>query len=128
MFCANCGTQIDEGIKFCSGCGKPINNAPGVSAAPVAQQQTAAGQTQSTTAYPPGYVPKDWTVALLLLIFLGGVGAHRFYVGKIGTGILTLLITLFTFGIGWIVWFIIDLVSICTNKFTDKQGYLLKKN
>jgi len=72
--------------------------------------------------YPPGYVPKSWTVTLVLLIFLGLFGAHRFYVGKVLTGILVLL----TFG-GFGVWWLIDLILICTNKFTDKQGYVLKK-
>ena len=34
---------------------------------------------------------KDWLVTLLLCIFVGGIGIHRFYAGKIGTGILQLL-------------------------------------
>ena len=35
--------------------------------------------------------PKSRLVALLLCIFLGGLGIHRFYVGKTGTGILMIL-------------------------------------
>ena len=35
--------------------------------------------------------PKSRLVALLLCFFLGPLGVHRFYVGKIGTGILMLL-------------------------------------
>ena len=44
--------------------------------------------------------PKDYTAAWLLLTFGGYLGLHRFYVGKIGTGILWLL-TAGLFGIGW---------------------------
>ena len=64
---------------------------------------------------------KSRTVALLLCIFLGPLGIHRFYVGKIGTGILWLL-TGGLFGIGWIV----DLILIIIGSFTDKGGNFLK--
>ncbi|CDE31383.1 MAG: TM2 domain-containing protein [Ruminococcus sp.] len=63
---------------------------------------------------------KSKMVALLLCIFLGGLGIHRFYVGKIGTGIIWLL-TGGCFGIGYIV----DIVMIATGKFTDKAGNAL---
>jgi hypothetical protein len=71
---------------------------------------------------PEGYAPKNWLTALLLCLFLGVIGVHRFYVGKIGTGILQLL-TLGGFGI----WVLIDLILICCGKFTDKNGYLLER-
>lgn len=55
--------------------------------------------------------------AFLLCFFLGCFGAHRFYVGKIGTGILQ-LITLGGLGI----WALIDFIFIIIGAFTDKQG------
>jgi len=53
----------------------------------------------------------------LLCYFLGIVGVHRFYVGKISTGIVQLL----TFG-GLGVWTFIDLIVILCGGFTDKEG------
>lgn len=69
-----------------------------------------------------GQSEKDWFVALLLCLFLGGIGVHRFYVGKIGSGILYIL-TAGVFGIGVLV----DLIKIITGNFTDKNGNPIRK-
>ncbi len=65
--------------------------------------------------------PKSYVAAVLLCFFLGTLGIHRFYVGKIGTGIL-MLITIGGFGI----WQIIDFVVIVVGNFRDKQRRFLK--
>lgn len=62
---------------------------------------------------------RSWIVALLLAIFLP---VHRFYVGKIGTGILYWL----TAG-GFGIWYIVDIVLILLDAFTDNQGRKLRK-
>ena len=64
-----------------------------------------------------GESPQSRLAALLLLIFLGWLGVHRFYVGKVGTGILFIL----TLG-GLGIWSLVDLILICTGGFRDKQG------
>ena len=69
----------------------------------------------------PQVSEKGFVPALLLCFFLGAFGIHRFYVGKVGTGILMLL-TLG--GIG--VWTLIDFVMIAVGKFKDKEGNVLK--
>jgi TM2 domain-containing membrane protein YozV len=61
--------------------------------------------------------PKSRLVALLLCFFLGFLGVHRFYVGKIGTGILMVL----TFG-GLGIWALIDMIIIVVGAFKDKEG------
>jgi TM2 domain-containing membrane protein YozV len=64
--------------------------------------------------------PKSRLVASLLCFLFGVFGAHRFYLGKIGTGIL-MLITIGGFGI----WALIDLILIIVGSFKDKEGRLV---
>jgi TM2 domain-containing membrane protein YozV len=65
---------------------------------------------------------QDWLVALLLCFFIGVIGAHRFYVGKIGTG----LLMVFTLG-GLGIWTFIDLILIIVGKFKNKDGEVLSR-
>jgi TM2 domain-containing membrane protein YozV len=100
-FCPTCGTQIPNFAYICPSCGQqltPQNAVP----------------TEST---------KSQLVAFLLCIFLGSLGIHRFYAGRIITGILMLL-TLGFFGI----WVLIDLLLIFLGVFKDEQGLYLKKD
>ena len=58
----------------------------------------------------------------ILCFFLGGLGVHRFFVGKIGTGVLWLL-TGGCLGIGTLI----DFIMILCGKFTDKDGKTIEK-
>ncbi len=85
-------------------------------------QAQAQTQSQQQVQTAPDQGQKDRTTALLLCIFLGFLGVHRFYVGKSGTGILWL----FTGGLCYIGW-IVDIILIATGSFTDSMGRPLKK-
>jgi len=65
---------------------------------------------------------KSKTPAILLCFFLGFLGLHRFYAGKIPTGTL-MLVTLGGLGI----WQLIDLITIILGAFKDKKGLPLKR-
>jgi TM2 domain-containing membrane protein YozV len=106
VFCSSCGAIIKKEAEICPKCGVRQHEAPSVNSA----------------QYPLGYQPKRNLTALLLCFFFGLFGVHRFYVGKIGTGILMI----FTGG-GFLIWLLIDFIMICCNKFTDKHGYKLVK-
>ena len=69
-----------------------------------------------TSSSDKGFVP-----AVMLCLFLGAFGVHRFYVGKVGTGLLQLL----TFG-GLGIWTLVDLIMLVTGSFKDKNGNPIK--
>lgn len=65
--------------------------------------------------------PYSFPATLLLCLLFGVFGAHRFFVGKIGTGLL-MIVTLGGLGI----WAVVDLIVIIFSNFRDKDGRLIK--
>jgi TM2 domain-containing membrane protein YozV/DNA-directed RNA polymerase subunit RPC12/RpoP len=91
LFCTKCGAHIDKSAVVCPSCG------------------CAVGPKKSHFAY------------IVLGIFFGVFGAHNFYAGYIASGIIQLLITFLTGGIGAIAAFIWAFIEICTVT-TDAKG------
>jgi TM2 domain-containing membrane protein YozV len=77
--------------------------------------------TIATEAMDSGSSEKGFVPTLLLCFFVGFMGVHRFYVGKIGTGLLQLV----TFG-GFGIWALVDFVMIVVGNFEDKDGNPIK--
>ncbi len=65
---------------------------------------------------------KDWLTTLLLALFLGAFGGHRFYTGHTVPGIIQLL----TLG-GCGIWALIDIIQIITGNYKDSNGRPLLK-
>lgn len=125
MRCQSCGANIYDDINRCQYCGayQPLKN-PNPAQAAAAPPQTVIYNVIHTDA-PAGEasdsrVPvssKSRWIAFLLCFLLGGLGIHKFYVGKAGAGVLYLL-TFGVFGIGWLL----DLIFIACGTSTDKWG------
>ena len=107
MYCkADLGNVVDE-VKNTNQSAGPVIN--------ITNENTNTNTNQ--IGYGIGIPPKSKITALLLCLFLGYLGVHRFYVGKTGTGIIWLL-TLGLFGIG----VVIDFIVILFGGFKDKFG------
>lgn len=90
-FCSHCGGRIDKKAVVCPLCGCQVEQ--------IAQQNpnivinNSNTNTNTNTQVAAGMVvrpPRNKWVALLLCIFLGVIGAHKFYEGKTGMGVLYL--------------------------------------
>ncbi len=131
MYCASCGSELKESSRFCEYCGtKMYTNANQTKYNQASSSQAYSGQSSSTqytstveikvkkpeTSYPVSN--KSRLITFVLWLFLGTLGAHYFYVERIGMGILWLLTGGF-FGIG----LVIDLILILTGTFKDSYGH-----
>ena len=98
-YCENCGASIDTRAVICPKCGVPI------------------GPYKKLLETREHASDRSRLVALLFAWFFGMLGIHRFYVNRVGSGILWLL-TFGLFGIGVLV----DIILIASGKFTDREG------
>lgn len=108
-YCQHCGQLIDKECVVCPHCGKQVADLK--TAAPQAAPQPTIVVNNTNTAVGSGRGKEinKW-IAALLCFFLGGIGAHKFYEGKIGMGILYIF-TLGLVGIGVLVDFIVILTK-----------------
>ena len=113
-FCKHCGEKIDAECVVCPKCGKQVEQLVGPQQIVINNSNNNVNQNKSGGFCFP---QKSKMVALVLAIFLGYFGAHRFYTGKVGTGIIWLF-TFGFFGIGWLI----DVISILLGGFRDKYG------
>ncbi len=69
---------------------------------------------------------RNQIVALVLAIFFGGLGVHRFYLGKIGSGIVFFLLAMTSFlivpGVALLIWLLIDIIRIAIGRLKPKGG------
>lgn len=102
-FCKHCGAKIPEAAIICTTCGCQVEEMKSHEQ-PSIVINNANTNTNVNNNQNGMYMgrPRNKWVALLLCIFLGYLGAHKFYEGKAGTGILYIF-TVGLFGIGWFI-------------------------
>ena len=100
---------------------------PGVLAVPPPPPRTS-GTSRRDHDYDPDASDRTVIAAFLMAFFIGPFGIHRFYVGKTGSGIAMLILTLTMIGaIVTVIWATIDWIMIVAGAFTDAEGKLLKR-
>jgi TM2 domain-containing membrane protein YozV/ribosomal protein L40E len=153
MFCRSCGKEISPQAEFCTGCGvkpgtgKNFCYSCGATTSEMAEICVKCGvrlnnATPMTGAAPAfaagGISPKSRMVTALLAFFLGQLGVHRFFAGKVGTAVVMLILTIIgyatmVFVVGFVfiaavgIWNLIDFIMILMGKFKDKNGLLIEK-
>jgi TM2 domain-containing membrane protein YozV len=107
VFCPDCGASMSPEDRFCASCRWD-------------SQHPHKRGSRSLPASPRSLGPpsdKSRMTTLLLCLFGGFLGLHRFYVGRAGSGVLW-LVTIGLLSVGWIY----DLVMVATGEFVDGQG------
>ncbi len=142
--CPQCGLETSLDQQACARCGHKYQT----QFATANPTQAFYAQTPPSSGYPrqvnqygqPVTAQIDdsrWLIALLLCIFLGHLGIHRFYMGHTGAGVAILALSI----VGWLtacmligfaflavawVWTIVDLILICTNQLRMADGTPLR--
>ncbi len=111
-FCPNCAASIPAAAVICTKCGCQVGQMKTETPNIVITNTNVNTNTNTNTVGGYGGTPKNKWVALCLCAFGGFFGAHKFYEGKAGTGLLYLC-TMGLFGFGWLF---------------DCFNYLLKPN
>ena len=90
-YCQHCGSVIDAECVVCPKCGKQVSDLRQNPYQQPYQQPNIiinnANNMNTANAYGFYGQPKDKWVAVLLCFFFGVVGAHKFYEGKVGMGL-----------------------------------------
>ena len=141
MFCPNCGSQAPDGANNCPNCGAALNGGANTNygSGPINdgnqnfgttdtfnnganQYQSNNQQSQPNNGNPTGGERKSKLVAGLLGILLGGIGVHNFYLGNTTRGIIQIVVTFVTCGIGSLWGLIEGILILCGNINTDANG------
>ena len=103
-FCKHCGAKILEAAVICPHCGCQVEETKRAEQPNIVinNANTNTNTNTNINAGMFGMRARNKWVAFLLCFFLGFLGAHKFYEGKVGMGLLYIF-TAGLFGIGWFI-------------------------
>ena len=107
-FCKHCGAKIPEDAVICTACGRQVETVRSEAGQPnvvINNTNTNTNVNRNYNSGPYGR-PKNKWISVLLCLFLGVIGAHKFYEGTIGMGIWYIM-TVRLFGIGALIDFFV---------------------
>lgn len=117
--CKFCGKYINIDFQVCPYCRNNTKN----------ENYTVENEINYNTNYYK-ISSKSGIVCLILCLFLGLFGGHRFYAGKIVSAIIMLILGVasisLSYGVPIIFWVLFDLISIIKGKFKDSDGGYIK--
>lgn len=127
--CPKCGAFVPDNSNYCYNCGCDLTRVhtdipPQYNPGPQYNSRPYDCNNPFDSSGPQG---KSRGIAALLAIFLGGFGVHYFYLGKVGAGVITILLTLLTCSVWSVVTFIQGIYMLCiTNEqFENKYAATL---
>jgi len=149
VFCRNCGKELIGSPEICPECGaKPMNGTSfcsncGAATTELTEMCVKCGARvggAAAKAIAGDISPKSRLAVTLLAMpwLIGGFGAHRFYLGKIGTAVVMLALSIVGWVtiwilVGWLflgavwIWALIDFIFAVTGRTRDKEGKLIEK-
>lgn len=113
MYCKECGKEINDKAIVCIHCGCAVNtgessNTTSQGNITILNSNVIGGSTGRN---------RSWFAALILCIFGGFLGLHRFYTGYTGIGLLQLI----SCG-GFFIWWVIDIIAILLHCYECSDG------
>lgn len=125
-YCQNCNTQHPDSAQFCPQCGNPLVHVQNTTPPPYGYQPANGGiYVNNNDAFAPsGPEGKCRGVAALLAILVGTLGVQYFYLGKVGGGLLTILLSIVSCGLWGIVVFIQGILMFCMTNEEFERKYV----
>ncbi len=120
-YCSNCHTYHDDTPNFCPTCGSQLIQVMQTPPPPPGYNRYDYGDNAFSASGPEG---KSRGVAALLAIFLGSFGVHYFYLGKVGAGLLTILLTFVTCSLWNFITLIQGILMLCMTNREFEEKYV----